>query len=600
MWSFSNCNSGQNRVAEHDQINYDITGRYPKVLYITTGANRDGDDIDLPHGIIIALHTFNKRGITVRLEPRDVLFDKEFLFRYNIIILSTALGYHDADRQYSLTYMSDAEMKNLDEFVAKGGILIAGDNVGRNYFDGNDRLEDAGLLNKNNYPLSKTFGITQREKNLKGYKISGYITDSLKGDFTPVFKEDLWMLVPDTIISKTLKVLAYWKSKDDSIPAIIQNDYGDGTAYLLATSDFLDAGEDSQFWNIVQLQRFYDYVAGRYLKKNNIDISLNPWPDGHQYAFSITFNAQGQKEHYQRVISKLKKRNIKPVFFVNGQVNDTVRNLLKEQKVNLASTGYHYANYDQYDYPAAVNDVLQNHYYWDKKFKGFRFPYTNPVFSGLLALDMHGYEYESSISINNLEFIHGSVFPYNIIITHDKFYKSTDVYEIGPSYHDDYYFLKHLKERNKPGKNITDKNVLLYKQYLLDFWKYSIKPYNGAMIFIGHPDLTGYNDNTFSALLNLVDTVKNDNAWVTTIDEIASFRKRFEKLNFYMENHGKNTKIIIQSQDKEPVKSMSIFLTGKPANISAKKGDVRIKEKENGFFIIFDAFDGQEIDLYYK
>src|SRR5512133_171583 len=76
-----------------------VSGRLlPKVLFITSGIS---DEEPQPaQGIIVALQSFNKRGVPVRLEPRDILYNYREMSRYAIIILSTFPGYHDADRRY--------------------------------------------------------------------------------------------------------------------------------------------------------------------------------------------------------------------------------------------------------------------------------------------------------------------------------------------------------------------------------------------------------------------------------------------------------------------------------------------------------------------
>ena len=116
----------------------------PRALFITSG-NGDSRGSIAP-GIVLAIQELNKYGIPVRLESRDILDKKDELLGYNLLILSTAIGYHDADRQYSLTYMSDKELENIRDFVKNGGVLIAGDNVGRNYPDGTDRITVFGQL----------------------------------------------------------------------------------------------------------------------------------------------------------------------------------------------------------------------------------------------------------------------------------------------------------------------------------------------------------------------------------------------------------------------------------------------------------------------
>ncbi|MCB0841187.1 MAG: hypothetical protein KDD99_31175, partial [Bacteroidetes bacterium] len=105
-----------------------LNQQLPRALFITTGLN-EGNGL-LPKGIVIALQALNQKGVVSRLETREILYNREALFQYNILVLSTSLGYHDADRTYSLAFMADEELAILSDFVAAGGILIAGDNVG--------------------------------------------------------------------------------------------------------------------------------------------------------------------------------------------------------------------------------------------------------------------------------------------------------------------------------------------------------------------------------------------------------------------------------------------------------------------------------------
>ena len=131
-----------------DSGKIELNKQLPRVLYITTGISNE--NAQLAQGVVVAIQALNKRGAIVRLEPRDILYDYNELTKYNIIILSTFPGYHDADRQYSLSYMSDEELHNLNQFVRQGGVMISGDNVGRNSPEGTDRI----LLYKQLNPIT--------------------------------------------------------------------------------------------------------------------------------------------------------------------------------------------------------------------------------------------------------------------------------------------------------------------------------------------------------------------------------------------------------------------------------------------------------------
>ena len=96
----------------------------PKVLFITTG---DGDGRGtVSDGVILAMQEFNQNGALVTLDNRKVLYDLDEMAKFQIMILPTAHGYHDADRKYSLSYLSHLEMENISNWVKAGGILEIG------------------------------------------------------------------------------------------------------------------------------------------------------------------------------------------------------------------------------------------------------------------------------------------------------------------------------------------------------------------------------------------------------------------------------------------------------------------------------------------
>ncbi|MCU0370458.1 MAG: hypothetical protein MUC31_03495, partial [Bacteroidales bacterium] len=231
------------------------------------------------------------------------------------------------------------------------------------------------------------------------------------------------------------------------------------------------------------------------------------------------------------------------------------------------------------------------------EFSGFRFPFTKPGYWSLLALDEHDYAYESSIGADNLDFFHGSIMPYNLVITEEGFYRSTDILEIAPTYHDDYFFLRALVESQDPDSIQLQKNIMVLRQYLENYWNYAVKPYNGVMVYLGHPKYTGYSDSTLSALLNLVKVVKHDNTWITTLDEVADFRKKLDMLHFYASREGKKVVIEVVAPEKVSVSQVCLNFTGKIKNVSSKQGKVRTIKNAEVSRIVFDAGNGQSITI---
>jgi peptidoglycan/xylan/chitin deacetylase (PgdA/CDA1 family) len=572
----------------------------PKALIITTGLSED--NTQMAPGIVVAIQSLNKLGVPVRLEPRDVLFDYKTLSAFNILILSTFPGYHDADRKYSLSYMSDEELYNIARFVENGGVLVSGDNVGRNYSDGTDRIIVFRELTPDNWPLSACFGISLSEVNVTGYRLEGDIRDYLQWDVSKDFlstgENEIWTLVADSMFSKHLKVHGCWKRGTDSLATMLENNYGKGKSYLLPLSGLLHPSNDGGFWSEEQISRFYSYVIDNYNKGYDLRVSLNPWPSGHDFAFCVSLNAEGNKEQYKRVFKMLEEKKVIPSIFVNGSVAKDIKEMLDASGFPLASSGYSYINHAEIQYPQAVEDILRNENSWDRDFSGFRFPFTKPSNWSILALCEFDYKYESSIGADNLDFFHGSVVPYNLVVTSNGFYRRTDILEIAPSYHDDYYFLNAIKNEKLPDSNFLQKNISIYRKYLGNYWQYAVRPYHGLMVYLGHPAYVGYNDSTLTALSGLIDQVKDDNTWVTTLDAAAEFRKGLESVNVYFDPG--NRQVAVIAPENLLLQEVCLNFQEKISSAAAITGNARVENVGEGSRLIFDAFNGQTVKLAFE
>lgn len=272
-----------------------------------------------------------------------------------------------------------------------------------------------------------------------------------------------------------------------------------------------------------------------------------------------------------------------------------IKHFLEKSRATLQSNGYSFANFRSLDYSQAVTDVLSNEQLWNNEFSGFRFPYTMPSFWGFQTIDVNQYHFESSIGANNLEFIHGSVVPHNLAFSGNGFYTASDMLEIAPTYHDDYFFLKNFKkEMNNPLQQ--QKMVDLYADYLENYWEKAVKPYNGVMVYQGHPAYVAFNDTTIVALEKLIDIVKSGDTWIASIDEIADFRGNLSKLKFYVDESRRKTTIKIKGPEGVMVSNVSLKLNKKAESAESRSGKV-ILNKENSA-VTFDAFDGQIITIF--
>ncbi len=514
-----------------------------------------------------------------------------------MIILSTAPGYHDADRKYSLSYMSDAELENLQDFVDKGGILISGDNVGRNKPDGTDRITLYNTLKPANYPLSECFGLEMAERNMEGYRIYGALDDSEDEYLRPKAGRNYYTLVSDTIFSEKVKIMANWVNPSDTLPAIVKNRYGKGTAYLLASSKFLHPAGAGGYVSTKKIMRFYEAVVGDFYEQNNIPLRLNPWPKAYDYAFCITMNSSGKRKNYERFFNFMEKKQLEAEFFVDGQVSQQVKDFLEKKEVPLQSSGYDFTNYRNLSYTQALQDIVRNENRWQKEFRGFRFPFTMPAFWGLMALSEFGYTFDSSIGANNLEFFHGSVVPHNIVIADQGFYKTTDIIELAPVYKDDYYYYKNIAHLRKQAPRKMIRKVQLYQKYLENYWNYAVKPYKGLMVYQGHPRYVANNDTTIRALDDLIDLVKEEDTWIATASEIASFRRNLMEMEFYVERQNEKVFITIDGPDDTKVEEVSVNLDFQPQKIEVNQGAGKIHSDTSGYYIVIDAFKGQKIAI---
>jgi hypothetical protein len=447
-------------------------------------------------------------------------------------------------------------------------------------------------------------GVTMIENNMTEHTLTGNIPEYFQWDISSeefvLPGEELWILVPDSVISDNVKILGFWKREGDSTGAVLLNRYDKGFSVLLASSGMLHPVNDGGFWSISQLDHFYGYVLDQYYESKSITARLNPWPSGFDYAFSISLNASGTMDQYDRIFNLLKQEEISPTLFVNGQVSEEIYKYIIASGFPLASNGYSFSQYTEMKYPQAVEDIVRNENYWNKNFDGFRFPFTRPGFFGLLALDQHDYQYESSIGANNLEFLYGSVFPYNLVIAQDGMYKTTEIMEVAPIYHDDYHFLKIISETSDPDTNMLLRNVVIYRDYLENFWKFAIKPYNGLMVYQGHPQFVGYNDSTLSALSNLIYTVKKENTWLTTLEDAANFRKGLALLQIFIEKQNTGINIHVVAPGGVIVKNTCLKFTDKIKSASAANGEVNVTDHPGGSNLVFDAMNGQTLTVEFK
>ncbi len=556
----------------------------PQAVFITTGIDFDHPPVDLPGSARVAVNAFNSQGIPLRFETRDILYHPEELKKYKFLILSTAKGIHDADRPFSLSYMNDEELNVLRDFVKNGGVLIAGDNVGRNDYEGNDRILKTGSLDPAGYPLSEVFGVILKERNFKSYDLvnNRYEEWFLAKDY------DLWTTYPDSLISNNAEILAYWIQANDTVPAMIRNTFGQGSAWLLPVSDILNPAQTGGYVSVRQIENLYKKIIDTETK-NLPQIWF--WPDAKQGAFAITFNDLGSDSQYRFLLKKLKENNLKAEFFVHGKLNDTLKQLLTDTRFPLSTTGQHYIRFSSLDYSDATHEWLAPRLRWDYPFKGFRFPFTDPSFTGLQAADLNGFQYDSSISADEPGQAPGTFYPYNITYSGNDFYHATSILEIPPVYHDDFFFLDEYI-RKFPVNPYDTKNIEIFRQYLLDYWKLNVEPVSGLMVYLGHPAFTGFNDKTFLPLQTVIDTLRTKNVWFTTPSEINRYRKDLKQTSITFKQTKQHTEIYL-SHPRQIPGGLTLLLPPSAKNIRTKNMKTEIKKDKQGIWLIIRSANNE-------
>jgi hypothetical protein len=573
----------------------DLLYRAPRVLIITSGKDGTGT---LPEGVILTMESFISQGAYTRINTRDALLNNDYLAQFDILLLLTAIQYHDADRRYSLTYMEDIELEIISNWVEQGGVLIAGDNVGRNLRNGADRISIYGRLEPDNWPLSKVFGIMMSERNMEGFALWGDIADTLKGELIPPLAAGAWILVPDSILNENAKVLASWRNDSMQFPSLIMNQYGKGLSFLLPSSYLLHPSNEGGHWSAMQINAFCEVVLSGFYSRNPVQVGIHPWPDGHPAAFAVSLNSDGDIEAYIRIFNLLQRKNVSPTLFVNESLDPAIVALINAAPHQLQSNGWKKTNMRDLSYSETVLQLEMNEQSWNRNFTGFRFPYTLNSVWGMDFLQYKGYSYESSIGIDHTQTFTGSLFPYHLPVSQGEYYQVLDLLEVGPVARDDYFYFRMIQESAEVDLVKIDEKSLLFDEYLKNFWKDITLPKGGMMVYLGHPLFSGYNESTARPLANMIDSVRKDGAWVTTMEDIAARWKMLDNIQLHVISGKKGKKeyaVEISMPERAKIEALSIRISAKPGNVKAAEGNVSVKQHKDHWLIIAEGFKGQRI-----
>ncbi|MBK9227756.1 MAG: hypothetical protein IPL67_12080 [Ignavibacteria bacterium] len=567
----------------------------PRVLFLTTGSTEGNGEI--AEGVSIAIQKLTKSGAFVWLGTREYLLQPERMSEFNVIIAPTSFDYHDGDRKYSLTFLSDSEMRNLANWVKEGGVLISEENIGRNTTDDVDRLSRGGELNNGNWPLSEVFGLKMREIDLVGFTLEDKNSGIWNGMIKDTLAEDEWAIVPTELISEKIKVLAEWKRGNEIYPAVLENNFGLGKAFLLTSTYMLHPSNDGGVSSVEQIERFYQYALSSLPGQSGMRYQINPWPDAHSSAGCITFNSTEDIAKYRMILDFLNIEDVSAGFVIDSVSTPEIISILNENKyaelISGLSSKTDFTGSTFSENSRAFIEIEQS---TGLNFKGVRFPYRSSNFWGLMYASGNGYVYDASIGIDHLSGYAGSVFPYNIVLARDSFYKATDMLELCQIIANDFDYFQLPDSVNDYTELMQREDAALFSKYLLDFYEYVSKRNDGLIVFTGNPDYTAFSELTMKPLKDLIDELRKNNSWLATPLSIVEYRNKLKTLKISSKGADKIVTLNVECPDGIVIEGLSIKLDSRPVDVSTS-GKSEIKEVGGKYFLITDVKNSDEMTI---
>ncbi|MGB3018259.1 MAG: hypothetical protein WBC65_10670 [Ignavibacteria bacterium] len=567
----------------------------PRVLFLTTGSTEGNGEI--AEGVSIAIQKLTKSGAFVWLGTREYLLQPERMSEFNVIIAPTSFDYHDGDRKYSLTFLSDSEMRNLANWVKEGGVLISEENIGRNTTDDVDRLSRGGELNNGNWPLSEVFGLKMREIDLVGFTLEDKNSGIWNGMIKDTLAEDEWAIVPTELISEKIKVLAEWKRGNEIYPAVLENNFGLGKAFLLTSTYMLHPSNDGGVSSVEQIERFYQYALSSLPGQSGMRYQINPWPDAHSSAGCITFNSTEDIAKYRMILDFLNIEDVSAGFVIDSVSTPEIISILNENKYAELISGLSSKNdFTGSTFSENSRAFIEIEQSTGLNFKGVRFPYRSSNFWGLMYASGNGYVYDASIGIDHLSGYAGSVFPYNIVLARDSFYKATDMLELCQIIANDFDYFQLPDSVNDYTELMQREDAALFSKYLLDFYEYVSKRNDGLIVFTGNPDYTAFSELTMKPLKDLIDELRKNNSWLATPLSIVEYRNKLKTLKISSKGADKIVTLNVECPDGIVIEGLSIKLDSRPVDVSTS-GKSEIKEVGGKYFLITDVKNSDEMTI---
>jgi len=581
---------------------------YPRVLFLTTGTDGPGT---LPSGANICLEVMDGLGAFTEVADKSVLLNRARLDSTRIIVAPTIAGYHDADRQFSLSFLDSASMANLADWVQAGGILIAGENIGRNTLEGEDRVASGNLIDEQEWPLARVLGYPMQEVNLRGAWLERDLGAVLLQGYRKVLTgpvTDAWLLVPvESAMAGGVEVQARWSDGQTSYPAVTLNPCGRGFGIMVSHFLLLQPSVDGGAGDIPAITEFYRQVFALAFK-GGPEVCINPWPGAHRSALAVTVNEAGGDSVGPGIKPMLEKLLGLPGSgeidaFVTGHVPQaTLEYLKREPRVRLASLSFSHPYFRDLDYCRTVWEIARLEDFLRAPLTGFRFPYSNRTASGIFELVRRGYRYESSLFVDHASGFAGALFPYNLPVwLRGQYCLSTDMLELSPTLEDwNYYGEGALAADYTPAAQARD--AQRFGARLQAAWHELAFERRGMMVLVLHAEYSGYSETTLAPVTQFLGTTaETGDAWCSSLAGIADWWDARRNVDVRLDADSDRTVLRLTNRNPGPVSALAVRL-GEPGLKAVARG-LTLKrterEEEDGTFtyLTFDLATTGEIEV---
>ncbi len=580
---------------------------YPRVLFLTTGS--DGLGL-LPSGANICLETFNGLGAFAEVADKSVLLERARLDSVRIIVAPTIAGYHDGDRVFSLSFLDSAAMANLSEWVRAGGILVAGENVGRNTVEGEDRAVSGGVVDASEWPLAAVFGYSMREVDLTGFRMvkdsAAGLLDGYRTELTRTFVGD-WLLVPAESAG-AFRTLARWTDGRTSYPAVTANQWGRGWGILVPHFLLLQPSIDGGAGDAAAIAGFWRGVFALALG-DGPGVCINPWPGAYRSVLAVTVNetgGDGAGQGPRAMLAELLRAGgmERVTVFATGLVPGTVLEYLKgDRRVELASLSFRHPRFSELDYCRTLWELARFEDHVRTPVRGFRFPYSNRTAAGMFILSRRGYKYESSVFVDHATGYAGALFPYNIPTwVRDQYCLVTGVLELSPAVEDWSFFGAGALSPTYPAA-AQEQDAQRFGARLESMWREVVRPRRGMMVLNLHSAYSGYSTATLAPARSFVaDAAARGDAWLAGLEDMADWWNARRNVVVSVRAQKDRTVLSLINRNPEPVRGLTIRLDDPSLNVTARGVTLRRVERteEDGAFVYltFDLATAGEVEVY--